>query len=80
VLLATSPGLNEKFMAADLDLGAFTLTEEEMSTLGALQDKEHIAINNNGKDKTVVASRGGVRALSLGRERDDKQTSSKWLL
>eukprot|EP00242_Pyramimonas_sp_CCMP2087_P000923 CAMPEP_0198228966 /NCGR_PEP_ID=MMETSP1445-20131203/113876_1 /TAXON_ID=36898 /ORGANISM="Pyramimonas sp., Strain CCMP2087" /LENGTH=296 /DNA_ID=CAMNT_0043909403 /DNA_START=722 /DNA_END=1612 /DNA_ORIENTATION=- len=79
VLLATSPGLNEEFMAADLDLGAFTLTEEEMSTLGALQDNGHIAINNNGKDKTVVASRGGVKALSLGRKHDDKQISSRYV-
>ena len=37
VLLATSPGENVDFMLADLDLQSFSLTDEEMEALRAIE-------------------------------------------
>ena len=33
IILATSPGTNRDFVKQDLELGSFTLTQQEMKTL-----------------------------------------------
>lgn len=53
VLIATSPGQNEKYMLADMELSSFTLTGEEMRALSDLKSKTVLSTSDSKGEPAI---------------------------